>query len=74
MARTTTIYVSLLDEGVQVWRPVAAEHLDGDVYRIVAQPYDRETERWAFQPGDRVVCEHVETANGRVQAAVRRAN
>lgn len=30
-----TIYVALLDEGVDVWRPVAAEHLGSDLYRLI---------------------------------------
>lgn len=74
MSATTTIYLSLLDENVDVRRPVQAEHIDGDVYRIVNQPYDRDVERWAFVPGDRVVCETVETSDGRVLAAVRLAS
>lgn len=73
MNGTTTIYLSLLDEHVDVRRPVQAEHIDGNVYLIVNQPYDRDVERWAFEPGDRVVCEPVETREGRVLAAVRLA-
>jgi hypothetical protein len=34
----TEIYMALLDEGVDVWRPVLAERLHDDVYRIVDQP------------------------------------
>ena len=67
---STTIYVSLPDENVDTWRPVLAEHVRDNVYEIVAQPYDREVERWEFQPGDRVVCDYIDTSNGRVLAAV----
>jgi hypothetical protein len=35
--RTSQIYVSLLDEGTDVWRPVAAEHIRDDIYRIVGE-------------------------------------
>lgn len=49
----TTIYVYLLDEGVQVWRPVEAEPV-GDAFRIVGGCPDGE--RWEFQPGDVVRC------------------
>jgi hypothetical protein len=54
---TETVYVQLLDEGVDVWRPVEAEPLGGDRYRLLATPdYDPEFERWAFLPGSIVRC------------------
>jgi hypothetical protein len=49
MAEITTIYMPLLNEGTDVWRPVAAEHLDGDVFRVVGPVPD--DEEWAFPPG-----------------------
>ena len=67
------IYVALLDEGVDVWRPVRAEHLFDNVYCIVEQPYNRQAESWQFEPGTTVVCESIESADGHVVAAVRRA-
>ena len=48
--------MNLLDDGVDVWRPVRAGRLHGGVYRIMDQPYDREIETWQFAPGDAVVC------------------
>ena len=51
MSERETIYVALLDEGIEVWRPVAAERLSRDRYLIVDQHYDRDTERWQFEPG-----------------------
>lgn len=54
---TAEIFVRLLHEGVEVWRPVQADHLYDDVYRITDQPYDREVETWQFEPGNDVVCE-----------------
>jgi hypothetical protein len=74
MNRTTTIYLSLLDESIDVRRRVQAEHIGGSVYLIVNEPYDREVQRWAFEPGARVVCEPVDTSEGRVLAAVRLAS
>jgi hypothetical protein len=54
---TKTIYVELLDEGVDVWRPVEAEPLGDDRYRLLAKPdYDPELEAWAFLPGSVVGC------------------
>jgi len=66
------IFVRLIDELVDVWRPVRAERLDDDRYRIVEQQYDRDTERWQFEPGDRVVCELIDSSEGTFIAAVRR--
>ena len=41
---------------------------------IFNQPYDRDFGHWEFEPGDRVVCEPVDTSEGRVLAAVRSAS
>lgn len=68
------IFVSLLDEAVDVWRPVRAERLHDNVYRIVDQPYNREIETWQFEPGVEVVCELIESRDGRILAATRRAD
>jgi hypothetical protein len=59
-----TIYVRLIGEQVDVWRPVQARHILGDVYLIVDQPYDRDDETWEFDPGSSVICELVESADG----------
>jgi hypothetical protein len=53
----TLIYVPLLDEGVQVWRPVTAELVDGSLYRILGENTSPDHERWAFVTGDIVHCE-----------------
>jgi hypothetical protein len=44
-----------MDEGVDVWRPVSAEHLGGDRYRLVVAP--PEGEEWQFAKHDVVKCE-----------------
>ena len=56
MEGSETIYVALLEEGVEVFRPVQAQLLRDHVYRILQQPYDRTLEHWAFEPGETVVC------------------
>ncbi len=56
MADLTRIYVYLDNEGTDVWRPVDAEHLGGDRYRIVSANADPENERWRFATGDVVRC------------------
>jgi hypothetical protein len=74
MTSVAQIYVALLDEGVDVWRPVQAEHLSGNTYRILSQPYDRSVESWQFEPGDVVLCGMVESSEGRILAATRKAD
>jgi len=50
------IYVSLLEEGTDVWRPVPARRLGPSVYLIYPEaPYNRDDEIWEFPPGSRVV-------------------
>ncbi len=51
-----TIYVRLVNEPVDVWRPVEAEHVSGNVHLILPQDYDRDSEVWEFEPGDLVEC------------------
>ena len=51
-----TIYVSLLDEGTDVWRPVTAVPEAAGVYRITAENPDPANERWQFATGTRVRC------------------
>jgi len=54
MEERVQIHIRLLDETVPVWRPVDAEHVGGDQYRVLGQiPGD---EVWEFQPGDVVHC------------------
>jgi hypothetical protein len=55
-----TVMVPLLDEGVDVWRPVHAEVLPDGRYRIVTENPDPEDERWAFVTGAVVFCEERE--------------
>jgi hypothetical protein len=50
-----TIYIPLQGEGTEVWRPVDAEHVGGDRYRILSpQPSD---EIWRFSFNEIVRCE-----------------
>jgi len=55
--KTETIYIYLLDEGTDVWRPVEAENLGNNRYRIISSNNDPEDEKWEFQTGDIVSCE-----------------
>lgn len=69
---STTIYVALLEENVDVWRPVQAEQLRDGIYRILDQPYDRDIESWQFEPGDLVFCEFVSLSEGPALTAIRK--
>lgn len=55
---THSVYVSLLNEGTDVWRPVSAIRVAADTY-VLLRPsdYDPEDEDWEFLPGEVVVCE-----------------
>jgi hypothetical protein len=69
VTQTTEIFVSLLNEAVDVWRPVLAERVQGNVFRIIDQPYERKAEVWQFEPGDVVVCEMIDSSDGSILAA-----
>lgn len=71
--RRCTIYVGLLGEGLNVWRPIQADHIEADLYLIVDQAYDRVSESWECEPGERVRCRLVDSSDGQILAAVRRA-
>ena len=67
-----TIYVALLDESVDVWRPVEAEELRDGSFLIVSANCCPEDERWEFEPGSLVHCEVKQLADGPALAAVAR--
>jgi hypothetical protein len=64
MSKSDTIYVALVDEGIDVWRPVEAKKLSADSFLIVDQGYDPTIERWEFEPGSIVRC-RTENRDGR---------
>jgi hypothetical protein len=52
---TETVYVELVDEGIDVWRPVTAAVVgNGDYVLPPSAPAD---EVWAISPGSQVRCE-----------------
>ena len=61
-----TIFVALLDEGTDVWRPVQARPLGGDLYRIIGVDADVSDETWQFSPGAIVRCEPKPFRDGEV--------
>lgn len=66
-----TIYIKLVNEPVDVWRPVRAREIDKNTYEILMQEYDGQIEEWQFKPGEIVICERISLESGEVFAAVR---
>jgi hypothetical protein len=66
-----TIHVRLLDESVDVWRPVQALALGGNRYRVVDQVVP-DDEIWEFRPGDEVTTATRRTERDDFLAAISR--
>lgn len=66
------VHVRILDEAVDVWRPVKAYAVSDHVFRLsdAAAPAG---ERWAFAPGDEVVVERRTDGDEEILIAVARA-
>jgi hypothetical protein len=60
MASSTKIielYMPLLNEGTEVFRPTTGVLLGSDVVQVLATAdYDPTNEEWAFPPGSKVRC------------------
>ena len=50
----TLVHVALLGEGILVWRPVRARHIQDSIYELTGVVPDGE--EWEFQPGQVVEC------------------
>ena len=52
------VYVKLLEEGTDVWRPTEAQPMDKDLFRLLpTADYRLCDEQWEFPPGSIVRCE-----------------
>jgi hypothetical protein len=70
----TTVYVKLLGEGTDTWRPVPAEQLGQRRYRMLStHNYDPEDEAWEFLPGTVAICEPRQLSDGVYLVAIRSA-
>jgi hypothetical protein len=68
---TDQVHVALLDEGVNVWRPVPGRKLRDNVYELLRPAdYDPDDEKWEFPPGSIVQCAPRTTSSGTILAAV----
>jgi len=52
---TITVYVKLQNEGTDVWRPVDAELVGKNRYKVLSRPTD--DENWPVTLGEVVECE-----------------
>ena len=62
------IYILLLDEGIDVWRPVEAEKLGENTYKIIEddqKAFNNSLEEWEFKMNDIVKCEYKTLTKGR---------
>lgn len=50
-----SVYVALLDEGTDTWRPIAAERVGPGLFRLLGAVPPGES--WRFKPGDVVRCQ-----------------
>lgn len=69
MNEITEIFVELLHEGMQLWRPVIAQRNDDGTYVIWEQEIP-EDEQWKFLPGETVMVETQVRYGRRVIVAV----
>lgn len=69
--KEATIYISLMGEGINLLRPVRAEHLGRDFYRIIEEV--PEGEAWEFGPGQVVRCQKRKLSTGKAMVAVEEA-
>ena len=65
------IYVNLVGEGLALMRPVRAEQLGRDYYRIVEEMPGNET--WEFQPGQIVKAKKKNLSSGKALVATEEA-
>jgi hypothetical protein len=56
------VYMPLLNEGVEVWRPVEATPLTNETYRVEGEI--PEGEEWLFAPGTVIRCEWKTLSDG----------
>lgn len=53
----SVIYIPLIDEGTEVWRPTMGEEITDMTFLVLPTPtYDPENEHWAYPPGTLVRC------------------
>ena len=68
----TRIYVRLLNEGTEVFRPADAQEAEDGLFKLLSPPdYDSIDEEWEFQPGVMVRVERRKDRSGDFLIAVK---
>lgn len=70
MSNDSIVYVSLLDEAVDVWKPMKAKHISNTHYQIADSPDETDYDSLEFKPGEVVRCEERKLSDGLVLVAV----
>jgi hypothetical protein len=66
------VYVKLLAEGTDVYRPAEAIKIKDGIYKInIPANYDQDDEEWEFIPGSLVECELMQLGGKFVMVASR---
>jgi hypothetical protein len=58
------IFILLLNEGLEVWRPVKAVEIEKDVYQIISKSETTDDEILAFNYQDLVKCRQKKFSDG----------
>jgi len=71
-SNTIDVYVRLLNEGTEAFRPTRALDLGGGLFRLMAAPdYDPEDEEWEFLPDKTIRIEIHQGRSGDFPLAVK---
>jgi hypothetical protein len=57
------IYVRLMDEGTEAFRPISVTSVSDGLYRIEGD-HVPDYEQWEFQPGEMVRAQTIQTSSG----------
>lgn len=69
---TRKIFIQLLGEGTNVWRPTLAENLGDGLFKVLPTPnYNPEDEVWEFPPGSVVRTVEKSLSNGKALVAIK---
>jgi hypothetical protein len=61
------IYVSLLNEGTEVWRPARAVPLTDEIHLLSPDQEVPTDEEWQFMPGQVVYCKRRKLSDGEIE-------
>ena len=69
---TISLYVRLLNEGTEAFRPTHASELGGGLFKLLPTPnYDPDDKEWEFLPGEMVRVEILPGPTGDFALAVK---